>query len=347
MNQRMLSGIAWLLASLMAPWGCAPEDPDTRPLDPRVAYVVEAADGFDLAPSDGIELELVAGFQGGFHIEPTLRLGSIPAANFPVTVEQRVIDPETGVEETQVVIHDDADSLRDVDGHGYIKPKSRLIFQNGWSYCDLMGKVFEIRADVTATGAGPIGSASIDARIIGVRDERPTAEEQCPAWFMDQIYSQAACTTDADCNEWISYAVCYQDTCDHPATIAARSTDMTGEVTFERNGNELLRLHVERAASEPTRSIGLAQRPCMAPEWAMLFVHDDEEVLEHDAEQMCFAMDLVFANADGAVVAIHRDILPKTAELHASGEPASYAVEMRAGTVDANDIRPGDRLVID
>jgi uncharacterized membrane protein (UPF0127 family) len=115
-------------------------------------------------------------------------------------------------------------------------------------------------------------------------------------------------------------------------------------VHIERGETRLREIPVELARSDLQRRRGLAERPCMQPGWGMLFVHQDEEVLTYTVEKMRFAIDIVFADADGVVVAVREGLEPGSPEPVRSGGAAKYALEVASGSVE---VLAGDRLVVD
>lgn len=77
----------------------------------------------------------------------------------------------------------------------------------------------------------------------------------------------------------------------------------------------------------------------------MLFVFPDERLLGFWMRNTVTPLDIAFARMDGTIVRVWQ-MPPLTLNTFPSGEPAMFALEMKAGAFEALGIHEGDRLDI-
>ena len=77
---------------------------------------------------------------------------------------------------------------------------------------------------------------------------------------------------------------------------------------------------------------------------AMLFVFADAVDVAFWMRDTEVALDLAYADGDGTIVAVH-DLVPLDETAVPSPGPVRYALEVRAGTLDAHGIVAGDGIV--
>lgn len=77
----------------------------------------------------------------------------------------------------------------------------------------------------------------------------------------------------------------------------------------------------------------------------MLFVFPDERTRGFYMRDTIVALDLAYARADGTIVELH-DLLPLDETVVFSGEPIGLALEVPAGTLAAEGVDVGDRIVV-
>lgn len=108
-----------------------------------------------------------------------------------------------------------------------------------------------------------------------------------------------------------------------------------------RIGNEKYRLIVVQ--DERSRAQGLSGRSSLANDQAMLFKFDSEKEQCFWMKDMKFAIDIVWLNSRGEVVAVEKNVLPES-------YPANYChkgqsvIEFTSGQVEASRLQVGDRL---
>ena len=94
---------------------------------------------------------------------------------------------------------------------------------------------------------------------------------------------------------------------------------------------------------------GLMERESLAEDRGMIFIFSDEKIRSFWMKNTLIPLDLIFMAADGRVVDIKKDFLPcqsDPCETYSSAGPAKYVLEINAGQVDKNNIKPGDPAII-
>lgn len=82
------------------------------------------------------------------------------------------------------------------------------------------------------------------------------------------------------------------------------------------------------------------------PEWTgMLFVYTDENYRSMWMKNTYIPLDMVFARRDGSVTNIARNTVPLSEESVSSSEPATFVLELNAGTTRRLSIDEDSRLV--
>ncbi|MFP4022596.1 MAG: DUF192 domain-containing protein [Candidatus Paceibacterota bacterium] len=91
---------------------------------------------------------------------------------------------------------------------------------------------------------------------------------------------------------------------------------------------------------------GLSGRSAIGPADGMLFVFSDEDRHGIWMKDMKFAIDIIWINSGGEVVAILEDVSPDTyPKVFRPQEPASYVLETEAGMIKENNWSEGDDLL--
>lgn len=115
------------------------------------------------------------------------------------------------------------------------------------------------------------------------------------------------------------------------------------------NGTALSTVSVRIADTARKQRVGLSETDSLAHGEGMLFVHDDVDTRAYVMREMAFPLDIVFADADGTVTAVH----------HAPREPgqsgdqltryrgrAKYVLEVPRGYANATGLRGGDTIAV-
>jgi len=114
-------------------------------------------------------------------------------------------------------------------------------------------------------------------------------------------------------------------------------TTKTGVYPFE----------VEVADTPDTRALGLMYRRSLAPDRGMLFDMGGVGEATFWMENTYVSLDIAFVGADGRVVSVATDTIPRSRALIPSGGPVRWVLELAAGTARRIALAPGDRVAHD
>jgi uncharacterized membrane protein (UPF0127 family) len=135
--------------------------------------------------------------------------------------------------------------------------------------------------------------------------------------------------------------------CVHPAPTKAetRPDFPTGTLTLiTTSDGDSLRLPVEFAVTDKQRRFGLMHRQNLPRGQGMLFIFPEEDIQSFWMKNTLIALDMVFFDANGLFVRIHRNVPPLSLKSRGSGAPAQYVLEINAGEADTFGIGPSTRL---
>ncbi|AFN74709.1 secreted protein containing DUF192 [Melioribacter roseus P3M-2] len=119
-----------------------------------------------------------------------------------------------------------------------------------------------------------------------------------------------------------------------------------GELSFVNNKDEqIVKIDVEIADDDIQRATGLMYREYMAENQGMLFIFPHESPQSFWMKNTILPLDIIFVDAGGNIVKIHKYTTPYSETSYQSGKPAKYVVEVNAGFADKYGIREGDRIV--
>ena len=102
-------------------------------------------------------------------------------------------------------------------------------------------------------------------------------------------------------------------------------------------------LTVELADEPHEQSQGLSNRESLGQEQGMLFVFQQPLVPSFWMKDMRFALDMLWLDASGTIIAITKNISPTTfPETFQPPSPILYVLEVNSGWSDLNNIKVGD-----
>ena len=113
------------------------------------------------------------------------------------------------------------------------------------------------------------------------------------------------------------------------------------------SGEERGRLEAAVADTAAKRYVGLSETDRLPADRGMLFVHGDVDERTYVMRNMSFGLDVVFADADGTVTAIHEAPAPGPGEDGADQRytgRAKYVLEVNRGWTTEHAVDDGDRL---
>ncbi|SFC80894.1 DUF192 domain-containing protein [Algibacter pectinivorans] len=126
------------------------------------------------------------------------------------------------------------------------------------------------------------------------------------------------------------------------------------EVSFTKEGElsilkasdtTAIKLDIEIADTDFDIQTGLMYRNSMANNQGMLFVFDDEKERFFYMKNTKIPLDLIYINANKAIVSFQKKAKPFDESSLPSNAPAKYVLEVNAGLVDVWGIAVGDRLL--
>lgn len=103
----------------------------------------------------------------------------------------------------------------------------------------------------------------------------------------------------------------------------------------------------ELAVSDEERQRGLMFREKLNPDQGMLFVFKDENFHSFWMKNMKFPIDFLWLDREKRIVHIERNVPPcrkPPCVSYSSDMPAMYVLELKAGSVDENQLKLYDRL---
>lgn len=106
---------------------------------------------------------------------------------------------------------------------------------------------------------------------------------------------------------------------------------------------------VELAIDEPARQRGLMHRDSLPEQQGMLFVFADEQPRAFWMKNTLIALDIIYADKDGHVVQVLRDVPPcrsASCPSYPSRAPAKFTLELNAGESERSGIKTGSTLVL-
>ncbi|SLN76964.1 DUF192 domain-containing protein [Oceanibacterium hippocampi] len=101
---------------------------------------------------------------------------------------------------------------------------------------------------------------------------------------------------------------------------------------------------VEVARSTNEKSRGLMFRERLEPDAGMLFLYAREGEIAMWMKNTLIPLDMIFIDAGGIIVDIHRRAVPHSTATIASRRPALAVLEVNGGLTERLGIRPGDRV---
>jgi len=118
----------------------------------------------------------------------------------------------------------------------------------------------------------------------------------------------------------------------------------TSNVTVVRADGKSLRVAVELAHDDPTRTKGMMFRERLEDGDGMLFVFDDARALTFWMKNTLIPLDMLFATADGRIAGIVERARPHDTSPRGPDTPTRYVLEVPGGWCLKNGVKTGDRL---
>lgn len=134
--------------------------------------------------------------------------------------------------------------------------------------------------------------------------------------------------------------------------IAASATANELDARFDRDvliieaEHACHRFDVYLAVTRTQQIRGLMHVRDLAADAGMLFLYGDADYRSMWMKNTYIPLDIAFARDDGSIVNIARHTEPLSLESIASTEPATYVLELNAGTTERLGIEPGSQLLL-
>jgi len=106
-------------------------------------------------------------------------------------------------------------------------------------------------------------------------------------------------------------------------------------------GKVLCSFDLEIATTPEQIQTGLMHRDTLAPNQAMLFLFDNNEVRSFWMKNTYIPLDIIFISADSLVVSVNENTVPFSEQPISSKAPAKFVLEIRAGLAKRFGIEPG------
>ncbi|MGJ8685243.1 MAG: DUF192 domain-containing protein [Nonlabens sp.] len=121
--------------------------------------------------------------------------------------------------------------------------------------------------------------------------------------------------------------------------------EATGYLIKKTTKDTIQLLDLEIADTEYDVQTGLMYRTSMKNNQAMLFVFEAEQELAFYMKNTQIPLDIIYLNADGAIVSFVENAKPMDETLLPSEAPAQYTLEINAGLAEKWGLDLGDVLV--
>ena len=127
----------------------------------------------------------------------------------------------------------------------------------------------------------------------------------------------------------------------------APDTYMTKQVTI---GNTTIAVQI--ADTDEKRQLGLSGRASLNEGEGMLFIFDEQGELAFWMKDMLFTIDIIFADQDGKVVTIYKEVSPESylkspPEVFTSDAEALYVLEVPAGFAEKHGISQNSKIIVE
>ena len=117
-----------------------------------------------------------------------------------------------------------------------------------------------------------------------------------------------------------------------------------GELTFEKEGEDVVTIAIEIADTDSLRGRGLMERTSLPDRSGMLFEFPFPDIQRFYMANTQMSLDFFFVGEDSVVVNTVKYAQPLSLDNIASTGPAKWVVEVEAGFIDTWGLVAGDRI---
>ena len=125
------------------------------------------------------------------------------------------------------------------------------------------------------------------------------------------------------------------------------STAKYKKVTIHTSDNQTIIFEAELAISDQKRTKGLMYRKYLANDKAMLFLYDEEQIINMWMSNTTIPLDMIFINNNNIIMNIKTNAKPNSLSVISSKIKVNKILEINAGLVDKYKIKIGDNIVIE
>lgn len=118
-----------------------------------------------------------------------------------------------------------------------------------------------------------------------------------------------------------------------------------GEILVRTGEDTVQRFSVTIADTPKARQRGLMDREALGRGRGMLFDFKESQRVTFWMKDTEIPLDMIFIDAQGRIVKIHRDAEPLSRRRIPSGRPVLAVLEVRAGTAARLNIQEGDKVL--
>ncbi len=115
-------------------------------------------------------------------------------------------------------------------------------------------------------------------------------------------------------------------------------------LTIQHADGTKVPLTVELALTPEQKEYGLMFRHSMPEGLGMLFLWDQDQLVNMWMKNTYLALDMLFVRQDGAIVKIINNAEPLSVAILSSDQPVRGVIELKAGVAERQGIKVGDRV---
>lgn len=115
----------------------------------------------------------------------------------------------------------------------------------------------------------------------------------------------------------------------------------TVNISFYNNQQKLTEINAKIARTNAQKQMGLMFEKKLANNQGMIFVYEQEKILNFWMKNMSFDLDMIFLDSNKQIVSIIKNVpacRQDNCQTYQSEQPASYCLEVPAGFVDKHQI---------
>jgi uncharacterized membrane protein (UPF0127 family) len=132
-----------------------------------------------------------------------------------------------------------------------------------------------------------------------------------------------------------------------PAQPEVAMLSQRGKVTLRTREGRELRLDVEIASDDPSRSRGLMFRRSLPEDSGMIFVFQEESFHSFWMKNTLIPLDMLFIDAQGKVVGVVENAEPRTLSSRSVEGDSRFVLEVNGGWCARHGVAAGDAVALE